>query len=598
MSPLAEKIQEVLERLPPHEQALVRERLARFITQRKAISRFPTPGHLSQFHRAGFVQTPMLDKLDEAIMMAERGEATRIIVNTPPQEGKTSRLQDGCAWMLMRDPTRRIGFASYEQSIAGQSSVAIRQLLETHGSGYRGQVQQIGHEDVLGLMLDPDRAQQTNWSLADVPGRKGARPGGVVAVGIGSALTGRPLDIIVIDDPIKDAKQADSETWRKAVKDWYRSVVLTRLPPRSVVIVVQTRWHDDDLTGWLLKEDAKEKFPQWLHVNIPAQAGEDDALGRKPGEYLLSARGRTAQDWEATRKAVGTRWWFALYQGEPGDPEGGTFKREWFAKCRVPEAPPLRYVMTVIDPADNTGDGDEAGIITGGVDANGEIYILEDNSGHYTVAGWWRAALFAMLRYGAGRIGYEQSLSGLARATKSEWKKIRKQALALARAQKDWSTFDDETWPEKVNLLAMADAEQALASPDDDDEETFERAQQLRELWPHVPAILRLPQLGPPVKRIKAQGSKSLRAELVSPLYENGTVHHVGHLDRLEHQMTSWLPSQDSPDRMDANVHLINELSAVATAATVQAAKQPDGQPPTDRRQVGQVPQIMRSTRY
>lgn len=597
MSDLAARIEEVLARLPPHEQALVRANLARYITQQQAIKRYPTPGHLSQLHRPSFKQTPMLDKLDEAIMMAQRGEATRIIVNTPPQEGKTSRLQDGCAWLMLKDPTLRIAFASYEQSIAAQSSLEIRRIIETHGGGYRGQTQALGHVDVLGLQLDPERAQQTNWSLADVPGKKKVRPGSVVAVGIGSSLTGRPVDVMVIDDPIKDAKQADSDTWRKAVKDWYRSVVLTRLPPRSIVIVVQTRWHEDDLTGWLLAEDAKEKFPQWLHLNIPAQAGEDDILGRQPGEFLPSTRGRSTKDWEQKRKDVGTRWWFAMYQGEPGDPEGGDFKREWFAKYRVAEAPTLGYVMTVIDPADNTGDGDEAGIITGGLDSKGEVYVLEDNSGHYTVGGWVRAGLYAMIRNKASRLGYEKSLSGLQRSIKAEWTIIRKQARELARAQSAWSTFDDEDWPEEINMLAMQDAETELRDEDDDPDVLFARAQQLREMWPHVPAILRMPKVGPPIKGIRAVGSKSLRASLVSPHYEGGRVHHVGLLAKLENQMSTWLPSQDSPDRMDAVVHLVAELMALSTASKVEKAKTPPGARPVDQRQ-RQMPQILRTTRY
>lgn len=593
-SPLAAKIEEVIASLPPHEQAQLRAKLVRVITNRKAVQRFPTPGHLSKFCRPDFVQTPMLDKLDEALMMAERGEAQRIIINTPPQEGKTSRLQDACGWMLIRDPTRRIAFASYEQSIAAQSALEIRRMIEQHGGGYRGQAQHLDHEDALGLLLDPDRAKQTNWSLADVPGRKNARPGSVVAVGVGSSLTGRPVDVMVIDDPIKDAKQADSPVTRRNVIDWYQSVVLTRLPPRSIVIVVQTRWHEGDLSGWLLDQDKKAAFPEWLHVNIPAQAGENDLLGRQPGEYLASARRRSAADWEAKKTAVGTRWWFAMYQGVPSAPEGGTFKREWFEKYRVAEAPPLRSVITLVDPADNTGAGDEAGVVTGGLDANGEIYILEDNSGSYTVAEWVRVALYAMLRHGSGKLVYEQSLSGLRRSIKAEWKRIRQQARELARAQKEWSSFDAKDWPADPNALAIRDAHAVLADEDDTKDEQAVLIAQLIALWPHVPAVLRLPETGPPVKTIRARGSKSLRAELVSPHFEGGRVHHVGQMPTMEHQMCTWLPSQDSPDRMDAEVHLVDELAAAATAATVQ--RPPAGnQLPAKARP---MPQIMRTTRY
>lgn len=568
----AERIRQIMAGLSPSGQAALRAKLIPLIRHRQAIQRFPTPGHLSQFHRPEFVQTPMLDILDNAIMMADRGEASRIIVNTPPQEGKTSRLQDGCAWMLLRNPRRRIVFASYEQSIAAQSSLEMRRLIETHGGGYRGQQLGIDHRDVLGLRLDPDRAQQTAWSLADVPGYKSARAGSVVAVGVGSSLSGRPADIIVIDDPIKDAKQADSATWRKAVTDWYQSVVIARLPPKSVIIVVQTRWHEEDLTGWLLKQDAKLPKPKWMHINVPAQADEpDDLLGRDVGQYMISTRGRNEADWEEKKREAGTRWWFAMYQGRPAAPEGGTFKREWFDKHRVAEAPPLKYVLTVIDPADNSGGGDEAGIITGGIGEDGDWYLLEDNSGTYTIGEWVRQALFAMLRNKAGKLAYEISLSRLRKSIRIEWKRIRAQARALVEARETWRSSKQEDWPETPIMLAIQDATKALMDELDTLDEVADLGRQLLQLWPWVPAILRLPEMGPPVQTIRAVGSKSVRAELASPFWESGKIHHVGDFPTLENQCATWLPTQDSPDRMDAAVHWANKMSELGVASMSRA---------------------------
>lgn len=583
--------------LSPEDQMRLQGKLTRLLTHRRAILRFPTPGHLSQFHRDDFVQTPMLDKLDEALMLAETGEQSRIIVNCPPQEGKTTRLQDACAWMLLRNPRRRIAFAAYEQSIAAQSSMAIRRLIEQHGGGYRGQVQQLDHVDSLGLLLDPDRAQQTNWSLADVPGAPTNRPGSVVAVGVGSSLTGRPADVIIVDDPVKDAKQADSATWRKAVTDWFQSVVLTRLPPRSVVVVVQTRWHEGDLSGWLLEKDEEKPAHEreWLHINVPAQAMDNDILGRQPGEWLVSARGRTAADWERTRVAVGTRWWNALYQGEPAPVEGGSFKVAWFESHRVATAPPMRFVMTVIDPADNSGEGDEAGIMTGGLGEDGDSYLLEDASGHYTVGGWVRAALFSMFRHGGGRLAYEVSLSRLHTQIKAEFKVIRRQARDLARAQAAWGSFKADDWPAEPNALAVKDVMESTLDEEADADERATLLKQLRDLWPYVPAVMRLPETGPPIKKIRAVGSKSVRAELISPAFESGRFRMVGSFPKLEKQMATWLPSQDSPDRMDAVVHLASELSAMGADAGV--AKSPANRPaPRVPRQQLAIPSSLRSS--
>lgn len=596
-------IREVLGELTPDERERLQPRLQRLLTHRTAIQRYPTPGHLGQLFRPGWLQTPMLDAIDTALMQAEAGTQTRWVINTPPQEGKSSRLQDAGAWFLLRRPWLRIAYASYEQGIAAQSGLAIRQLLETHGSGYQGQAVNLDREDVLGLMLDPNRAMQTSWSLADVPGRKGMRPGGVLSVGIGSAFTGRPVDVLIVDDPLKDAKAADSPVIRKAVIDWFQSVATTRLAPGAVVIIVQTRWHEEDLSGWVLAEDATRTSPQYRHLNIPAQAeaadergkctcrdcaGEPDQLDREPGEYLLSARGRTTEEWEEKKIAVGSRWWFALYQGRPAPPEGGIFQRAWFDRNRVASAPELIYTLTMVDPADNQGDGDEAGIITGGIDAHGDIYILGDDSGHYTVARWVRVAIFAMLRHQAHRVAYERSLSGLDRSITAEWKRLRKQARALAAAGPAL-----DAWPTAPDAVVLAVAVVALADEEDTDLERAALWRELEELWRYVPRVLAMPAAGPSVKKVRAEGTKSYRASMVSPTYEQDRVHHVGSLMKLEHQMTTWLVTQDSPDRMDAAVHLVTELSKSGGSTEIVSAPASNRLPAKQRR----VPAIMRSTR-
>lgn len=579
----------VLDALNDEERSAVEKRLDRVLTHRMAQQRFPTPGHLDQFVRPDNIQTPMLDLLDQAVVQAFTGQAPRWLLNCPPQEGKTTRLQAAAGWMLVHDPRLRIGFASYEQGIAAQSGLAVRQMIETHGSGYRGQRQDPDRTDTLGLILDPDRAMQTSWTLADVPGRKGMRAGGVISVGVGSALTGRPLDVLIVDDPLKDARAADSLVHRENVRNWFQSVASTRLAGRSIIIVIQTRWHEDDLTGWLLKEDALRNVPQYRHLNVQAQAQAADLLGRAPGDYLLSARGRTVADWERIREDVGTRWWHALYQGDPSPPEGGIFQRAWFDKHRVAELPRLIHVTVYIDPADNDGKsdskGDEAGIVVAGVDTGGIVYLVEDASDHYTVGGWVRAALFAMLRWDGSRLAYEQSLSGLRRAIRTEWRAIRRDALALRAALTgDWPTGPD---PEALTV-----AMNARLDADATDDEREDARTRLTALWPYVPGVLNLPDTGPPVRRLIARGSKTVRADLVSPLFENGRARFYRYLPELERQMRTWRPTQDSPDRMDAAVHAVDDMSASGTSGTVE---RPTGGNVSGRS--APMPQIMRSTR-
>jgi predicted phage terminase large subunit-like protein len=137
---------------------------------------------------------------------------------------------------------------------------------------------------------------------------------------------------MIIDDPIKDRKEADSETYRDNVWDWWTDAASARLAPGAPVIVILTRWHQDDLAGRLTERD---KEAGWKVLNIPAQAdhrpekGETDPLGRKPGEFMVSARGRSLKQWLMRKATAGARTWASLYQGRPSPDSGGVFPQDW-----------------------------------------------------------------------------------------------------------------------------------------------------------------------------------------------------------------------------------------------------------------------------
>ena len=135
--------------------------------------------------------------------------------------------------------------------------------------------------------------------------------GGLLAAGRSSALTGFSADIIVIDDPVKDLKEALSENVKETLKDWLQSVVLTRLSADAHTILVSTRWAYDDAHRFYT-ENLKANT-----LNIPAQAGTNDPCGRKPGQYLTSIQGRTPQQWGTIKTSVGPKVWASLYQGQP-----------------------------------------------------------------------------------------------------------------------------------------------------------------------------------------------------------------------------------------------------------------------------------------
>jgi hypothetical protein len=559
--------------LNPTERVVAARRLDREVRNRRARKRFPSPGALARYVQPDTVQTQLMDALDRVALECQRGTRRRWVISCPPQEGKSVRMgQVFPLWLLINDPSRRIAIASYEQGLSGRNSLQVRQWIETHGGGYRGDRTFAGQDDELGLLLDPDNARQTAWSLADVPGR---RSGGIIAVGVGSAFTGRAADVLIVDDPVKDAKQADSEEQRKISHNWFQAVAEARLGLNAIVVVIQTRWHEDDLTGWLLRKDSEEITPEWSQLIVPAQATVDDPLGRAPGEFLESARGE--RDWAKIKKRVGERWWAALYLCKPSPPAGGVFKEKWFDRNRVAATPELLRIEVFVDPADNEGTGDEAGVMVMGAGGNEDYYLLEDLSGHMTVSRWSRVALLACLRHKAGAVRYERSLSQLGKRIKMVWRDLLIQAKTL---DEEWRkrALPGQAWPTRPHSGVVAKAVHLLQRKDATAEELVSLEAELAELWPQVPAALAIPETGPSIRSMRAEGSKTTRAQLVAPLVENDHVKHVGHFPEFERQAITWQEGQDSPDRMDAWVHGLTVFSGGGVGVELTGAT---GQMPT-----------------
>ena len=271
-----------------------------------------TPGDLARAIEPTTVQTKALDLIDEYLVKVESGEIDRLIINLPPQEGKSTRVTTiGPLWFLTRNPERRIAIVSYAQDLADEFGRNIRNHIASN-DGDDGSLD-------LGLQVARDNGAARRWQLE---GNKG----GVRAVGIRGGLTGRPVDALFIDDPISNLEQANSKTYREQAWGFWQSVGITRLAPGAPVVLVLTRWHADDIAGRLL---AGEDADRWTVLNIPAEATEDDPLGRKPGQWLESARGRTAKQWEQIKVSVGPKVWQSLYQGNPTLDEGGVFPTEW-----------------------------------------------------------------------------------------------------------------------------------------------------------------------------------------------------------------------------------------------------------------------------
>lgn len=221
------------------------------------------------------------------------------------------------AWYLGTWPDKRIILASYEASFA-----------ESWGRKARDVIEEVGME-FWGVKTRDDSSAAARWDIA-------GHVGGMITAGVGGAVTGRGANVLLIDDPVKNADEANSLTYRQKTWDWFQSTAYTRLEPNGAIVLIQTRWHADDLGGRILQE-VEHGGEEWECINLPAIAQEGDALGREPGSALWPERYGVEQ-LDGIRQAVGAYVWGALYQQSPITREGGMFQREWFPVVDVPPA--------------------------------------------------------------------------------------------------------------------------------------------------------------------------------------------------------------------------------------------------------------------
>jgi predicted phage terminase large subunit-like protein len=226
----------------------------------------------------------------------------------PPRHGKSMLTsQYFPAWFLGTYPDRRVMLASYEAEFAASWGRKARDVIESVGV------------NLFSLKLRRDSSAAAHWDLAD-------RTGGMDTAGVGGPLTGKGAHLLLIDDPVKNAEEALSITHRQKAWDWFAAAALTRLEPGGSIVLIQTRWHEDDLAGRVLAQQDGEK---WEVLNLPALAEANDPLGRAEGQALWPERydEPALANIQAT---MGDRWFAALYQQRPVPLEGGLFKPDWF----------------------------------------------------------------------------------------------------------------------------------------------------------------------------------------------------------------------------------------------------------------------------
>lgn len=282
-------------------------------------------------------------RIIDALERVERGEIKRLVITMPPRHGKSMIISEFFpAWYLGRNPNKSIITSSYGAELA-----------EDFGRKVRNQILGQEWQAVFpNAHIDPSSKSSSRFNLTE--------GGAYYAVGVGGATTGRGANCLLIDDPVKDREQAESETIRRKIKDWYRSVAYTRLMENGAIIIVMTRWHEDDLVGWCLSEQSHE---QWQVLSLPAMAEEGDLLGRKVGEPLWPER-FSLDELDNIKLTLGSRAWNALYQQRPVPEEGNIFKKDW-VKYYLPKDLPQKFDKVVLSWDMTFKEGDSNDFVVG-----------------------------------------------------------------------------------------------------------------------------------------------------------------------------------------------------------------------------------------
>lgn len=262
------------------------------------------------------------------------------------------------SWYIGRNPNNYIVTATYAQELADDFGRKVKNYIDDPAfkATFPG----------VGLAGDSKSSKRFHidgnvGGIEHITQQRGA----FYAVGVGGPLTGRGAHLLLIDDPIKNREEAESEIIRKKIKDWYTSTAYTRLMPNGCIVVIQTRWHEDDLAGWLQTEHEHEG---WVVLDLPAINDKGEALW--PEQYPIEAL-------EQIKRALPARDWSALYQQRPSPDSGDYFKREWIRTVDIMPARDTMMIYGASDYAVTSGGGDYTVHVIVGVDHEGRLWLLD-----------------------------------------------------------------------------------------------------------------------------------------------------------------------------------------------------------------------------
>lgn len=315
-----------------------------------------------------------LEYIDRAIIDTIAGRSpTVLLISLPPRHGKSELCAHWLpTWYLGMWPERCVIVASATSNLADEHGYKVRQSLSKHGPG------------LFDVTVKEDRRSISDW--------KTNKDGGLITAGVSGDIMGRDGHLLILDDYIKNDQKAMSETTRQQQWDWWQSTFTTRMEPGAVVIVIATRWHEQDLIGKILENSETGGGLPTRHIMFPAIATEGDELGRAPGDALWPERwplgtptDEVINDWgEKTtgllmRKASMSPYrWNSLYQQRPTTHERAEFPEEWFGdeiwETHWPDA--FEAGVIYIDPSKGTDvrRGDYSAIVFLGL-SGGRMWI-------------------------------------------------------------------------------------------------------------------------------------------------------------------------------------------------------------------------------
>ena len=256
----------------------------------------------------------LTDKAQQFVEDVKSGKSPRLFISMPPRHSKSETMTKKYpAWVIGNNPDFEIIIASYSMDLARDFGKIARDTYREHSKSGTG---------IFNTVIDRDKSAGDNWGILE-------HRGAVVSTGVGGSATGKGAHIAIIDDPFKNREDANSRLQRDKVWAWYQSTIRTRLAPGGGIIIIQTRWHEDDLVGRIVKEMENGTGETFESIVLPAIAEENDVLGRKVGEPLWEER-YGIDELENIKKAIGSREFSALYQQKPQVEDGGLFKRQYF----------------------------------------------------------------------------------------------------------------------------------------------------------------------------------------------------------------------------------------------------------------------------